>query len=99
MFLFARRQTGVESVFLGARYSLVMSQQKKASPPSRIGLCADCRFLRVIESHRGSVFYQCLRSATDPSFPKYPRLPVLQCHGYEPPDANKTGSSKSPAKF
>jgi len=49
-----------------------------------IGLCADCRFMRRIESDRGSTFYLCERSATDARFPKYPRLPVLQCIGYEP---------------
>jgi len=50
---------------------------------SRVGLCTDCRFMRVVESARGSRFYLCERSATDPAFPKYPRLPVLQCRGYE----------------
>ncbi len=40
--------------------------------------------MRRIESDRSSVFYLCQRSATDASFPKYPRLPVLQCRGYEP---------------
>lgn len=50
---------------------------------NRIGLCADCRFMRLVESARGSKFYLCERSATDPKFPKYPRLPVLQCGGYE----------------
>ena len=25
----------------------------------------------------------CERSKTDPSFPKYPRVPVLECRGYE----------------
>jgi hypothetical protein len=49
----------------------------------RIGLCADCRFMRLVQSARGSKFYLCERSATDPAFPKYPRLPVLQCRGYE----------------
>jgi hypothetical protein len=37
----------------------------------------------VIESERGSVFYLCQRSRTDPAYPKYPRLPVLRCAGYE----------------
>jgi len=50
---------------------------------NRIGLCADCRFMRQMESARGSKFYLCERSATDPTFPKYPRLPVLQCKGCE----------------
>ena len=49
----------------------------------RLGLCADCRFRTTITSDRGSHFYQCQRSLTDSSFPKYPRLPVLQCPGHE----------------
>ncbi len=57
--------------------------QDQGSGRSRIGLCADCRFMRVVESARGSKFYLCERSASDPGFPKYPRLPVLQCRGYE----------------
>ena len=57
--------------------------QEREDERSRIGLCADCRFMRVIESARASKFYLCERSATDPTFPKYPRLPVLQCRGYE----------------
>ena len=39
--------------------------------------------MRQILSDRGSTFYLCERAATDPKFPKYPRLPVLQCSGYE----------------
>jgi hypothetical protein len=49
----------------------------------RVGLCAHCKHVRRITSDRGSRFYLCRRSATDPSFPKYPRLPVVQCRGYE----------------
>jgi hypothetical protein len=48
------------------------------------GLCAQCRCSRRIESERGSVFFMCERSRTDPAFPKYPRLPVQQCAGYTP---------------
>jgi len=39
--------------------------------------------MRRMESDRGSVFYMCQRSSTDAAFPKYPRLPVLQCKGYD----------------
>jgi hypothetical protein len=53
-----------------------------------VGLCADCRFMRRVESDRGSTFYLCERSAIDASFPKYPRLPVLKCIGYEPSGAD-----------
>jgi len=48
------------------------------------GLCSDCRHAKRIESDRGSVFIMCQLSATDPGFPKYPRLPVLSCGGYSP---------------
>jgi hypothetical protein len=47
------------------------------------GLCEMCRFCREIRSDRGSLFYLCERSFTDASFAKYPRLPVLECRGFE----------------
>jgi len=53
------------------------------NPPARAGLCGRCRFMRVMKSDRGATFYLCERSATDAAFPKYPRLPVLQCPGFE----------------
>jgi hypothetical protein len=56
---------------------------KNEEPKSGVGLCADCRFMRRMESDRGSTFYLCGLSATDARFPKYPRLPVLRCPGYE----------------
>jgi hypothetical protein len=46
------------------------------------GLCTTCLYARKIESDRGSLFYMCELSATDPNFAKYPRLPVLRCSGY-----------------
>jgi hypothetical protein len=52
------------------------------------GLCADCAHARRIASERGSSFYLCRLSVTDPAFPKYPRLPVLQCAGYVREDTN-----------
>ena len=49
----------------------------------RVGLCASCKHVRRITSDHGSVFYLCMLSAVDPRFPKYPRLPVFSCSGYE----------------
>ena len=49
----------------------------------RVGLCFVCRHSRVVRTDRGSMFYQCQLSTTDPRYPKYPRLPVLSCPGYE----------------
>jgi hypothetical protein len=48
------------------------------------GLCSGCAHVQVITTDRGSQFYLCLLSRVDPRFPKYPRLPVLQCAGYTP---------------
>ena len=50
---------------------------------ARVGLCVSCRYSRLVRTDRGSVFYQCERSATDPRYAKYPRLPILVCPGYE----------------
>jgi hypothetical protein len=55
-----------------------------AMPATPIGLCAGCQYQRLIRSGRGSEFSMCLRYRTDVSYPKYPRLPVLECRGYEP---------------
>lgn len=46
------------------------------------GLCSSCVHVRVIENRRGSRFFLCDLSKTDPRFPKYPPLPVLRCAGY-----------------
>ena len=48
------------------------------------GLCEACRHARKLTSSSGTTFYQCLLAETDPRFPKWPRLPVLSCSGYEP---------------
>ena len=53
-------------------------------PPTRFGLCDSCRHQQIVRSGRGSVFSLCERSKTDPSFPKYPRVPVRECRGHEP---------------
>jgi len=41
----------------------------------------------------------CQRSFTDPAFPKYPRLPVIACAGYEPaaPEAAQDNTESSKA--
>lgn len=49
----------------------------------RVGLCATCRYVQVIGTDRGSRFYLCERSKTDPRFPRYPELPVVSCIGYD----------------
>jgi hypothetical protein len=48
------------------------------------GLCASCRHQRLVANTRGSAFSLCQRSRQDPAYPRYPRLPVLRCQGFEP---------------
>ena len=48
----------------------------------RVGLCARCRHVEIVQSLRGSTFYLCRLSATDTRFPRYPVLPVRGCDGF-----------------
>jgi hypothetical protein len=59
-----------------------------SNPSSAAGLCEQCRHAQKIESSKGSTFLLCKLSQSDPRFPKYPRLPVLSCAGYDHPDRN-----------
>jgi hypothetical protein len=49
-----------------------------------VGLCEQCRHVRVLKNDRGSIFIQCLLGLSDPTYPKYPRLPMVSCQGFEP---------------
>lgn len=51
-------------------------------PPA--GLCGSCASVRIVETRKGSRFFLCQLSETDPRFPKYPRIPVLRCAGFAP---------------
>jgi hypothetical protein len=58
------------------------------SPPERsagtgAGLCDRCTHQQIVRNTRGSSFSLCRRSREDPAYPRYPRVPVLQCAGYE----------------
>jgi hypothetical protein len=57
-------------------------------PPPPVGLCGLCRHQQEVRTGRGSVFSLCRRSKTDPAFPKYPQVPVLRCHGFEPRESS-----------
>jgi len=52
------------------------------APPAN-GLCDSCVHQQLVPNTRGSVFSLCLRSRTDERYPRYPRVPVLSCPGYE----------------
>jgi hypothetical protein len=55
----------------------------EAKAPDRAGLCGRCRHARRVAQAHDRGYILCLRSAADPSFPKYPRLPTLSCDAYE----------------
>ena len=48
------------------------------------GLCAACQHAKLNETRRGTAYLRCTRAAWDPAFPRYPRLPVTDCAGFEP---------------
>jgi hypothetical protein len=65
-----------------------MTAEKREARPPRAGLCDACRHQRIVRNTRGSAFSLCERSRSEPEFPRYPRLPVESCRGFEPaPDS------------
>jgi hypothetical protein len=48
---------------------------------------------RIVTTTRGSGFSLCERSRTDKAYPRYPRLPVTRCAGYEQRDQDESGTS------
>jgi hypothetical protein len=50
----------------------------------KAGLCDTCVHQRVVKNTRGSSFSLCKRAKQEPErYPRYPRVPVLECPGYE----------------
>ncbi|MEZ0066990.1 putative cupin superfamily protein [Streptacidiphilus sp. MAP12-20] len=47
------------------------------------GLCAGCRHHLLNETRRGTAYLRCGRAASDDRLPRYPRLPVVDCVGFE----------------
>jgi len=61
----------------------VDSEERPKATEAGVGLCSICAHgLRVVSSRR-SHFWRCQRAASDPTFAKYPHLPVFECRGYE----------------
>jgi hypothetical protein len=47
------------------------------------GLCRGCRHAKLNETQRGTAYLRCTRAAWDVAVPRYPRLPVTQCRGFD----------------
>lgn len=54
--------------------------------------------MHVVLTRTGQRYYRCERSATDAGYPKYPRLPVLRCPGYEPDEPRSSDDVRRPAR-
>jgi hypothetical protein len=59
------------------------------------GLCDSCRHQKLIHNTRGSTFSMCERSKSDERYPKYPRLPVVECAGWERRDTARSRGASS----
>jgi hypothetical protein len=55
------------------------------------GLCASCVHAQVVKSSKGASFTLCRLSYADPTFDRYPRLPVVACRGYVSTAGNASG--------
>ncbi|WP_235963775.1 SRPBCC family protein [Tautonia rosea] len=53
-------------------------------PQMAASLCRSCVSKRDVVTGKGSRFFLCERSKTDPNYPKYPMQPVASCPGFEP---------------
>jgi len=62
---------------------------QRQAPPAAAGLCAACTHVQLVTSRRGSTFYLCRLSFVDPTFARYPPLPVLSCAGFQPRPAEE----------
>ena len=47
------------------------------------GLCGVCQHAKLNQTRRGTAYLRCTRAAWDGRLPRYPRLPVLQCVGFD----------------
>jgi propionyl-CoA synthetase len=51
------------------------------------GLCGSCVYAKLNETNRGTAYLRCTRAGWDARLPRYPRLPVIECPGFEERDA------------
>lgn len=61
-----------------------MTQPPAPVDDRHAGLCARCEHVHRVENDRGSTFYRCRHADVNPSYRKYPILPVLRCAAFTP---------------
>ncbi len=57
-------------------------------------LCETCASMREVITPKGSRFLLCQLAKTDPTYPKYPPQPVMQCDGYRPRETNEQDTTQ-----
>ena len=62
---------------------------RTADREERVGLCLRCRHARLVRSRTNQDYYRCERSADDALYPKYPRLPMRSCDGFDPVEPDR----------
>jgi hypothetical protein len=60
------------------------------------GLCRTCQHAKLNETRRGTVYLRCTRAAWDPTLARYPRLPIVQCPGFQIVNSTPWASGSSP---
>ena len=70
-----------------------MSGAERLASDDRVGLCRGCRYAQRV-STPGYLYWMCRRSLTDPAYPKYPRLPIRSCAGYQ--SGEPSGAPEAP---
>jgi hypothetical protein len=63
------------------------SDEPSDQPKPEVGLCSICRFAKTQRSSKEHTFWRCQRADSEPSFRRYPPLPVSECAGFEPDDS------------
>jgi hypothetical protein len=60
-------------------------------------MCDTCEHQQIVRNTRGSEFSLCQRSREDPAYPRYPRLPVSSCLGYQIRSASHAAEAETPS--
>jgi hypothetical protein len=60
----------------------------------RKSLCEACAWMREVVLAKGSRFYLCRLSQTNPAFPKYPPQPVRRCERYREKEPAPDGTER-----
>ena len=62
----------------------MVSNASDSSAFDFVGLCSGCAYGQCVgHPRKGKAYWRCDKSVQDTRFPKYPRLPIIECLGFE----------------